>query len=177
MPRTKTNSKTTLEIALEGVAGDALAAYVAEGLVGSDFIPQGETNHDIRMSIEARAYVNWMTTDRARDETLLMSPEDTRRVFLNRSHAGSLFQGSVDGVEEPEQLTRFMSILDAHRTEEAKERRISEEASEARAKRNRQRDATGFSRIGESVPNNLLPRGDAWEEPEPAGDVPPPLEG
>jgi len=134
--------KTTLEIALEGKAGDALAAYVAEGLIGSDFIPSGESESDIRSSIEARAYVNWMKIERAKRATFLMTTEETRTAFIQRFHPASSQQDLSREVDQA-RMVRF----DAAWTEYKKQE--------------------GLTRVGSVIPASMLPKGDAWEEPEP----------
>jgi len=130
--------KTTLEVALDGKAGDALAAYVAEGLVGSDFIPGGETESDIRSSIEARAYVNWLKTEPAKRGTFLMTAEDTRTAFIQRHRLGAMQLDQTREVDA-ERMVRFNAALEHHQRE------------------------SGMTKAGASIPAALLPHGDAWE--------------
>lgn len=134
--------KTTLEIALEGKAGDALAAYVAEGLIGSDFEPSGETESDIRSSIEARAYVNWMKIEKAKRATFLLSTEDTRNVFLKRFHPGAFREDQLIA-EDDARMVRFDAAWREYKKQE------------------------GLTRAGSVIPRHLIPKGDAYEDPEP----------
>lgn len=70
-------------------------------------------------------------------------------------------------------VARFMKALEEYRAE-----KVVEDAREERLRQARNIDGkrTGFTRAGDLIPAEYLPKGDAYEDPEPAEDIPPPPE-
>lgn len=69
-------------------------------------------------------------------------------------------------------VARFFKALEIYRAEKAEG-----VVREDRLRKLRQEvSVPGFTRAGDFIPARYLPSGDAWEQPEPAEDVPPPPE-
>lgn len=154
------------QIPLSGIAGDTLAAYVAEGLIEAGFIPTGESDWDRQKSIEARAYVNWLKREEVKNEVYMMTPEESRHAFHRRNY----WEKKESPEASVEQKDSFGAAFKDHQKQEAALLAARQRAREARS-------LSGFVRAQDALPAQFLPRGDAYE-PEPAEDedAPPPME-
>jgi hypothetical protein len=146
---------------------DAISAYVAEGLIAQNFIPTGETEYELRKSVESRAYVNWLMNPKDSARTHLMMPEDTRTVFLKRHHVGlPLLESQAEEATTDGQRARFENDMTNFRTNQEAMRAAKERAQAAKAEKHTRNP--DFSTVGE-----ILDQGDAYE---PDDEQPPPME-